>query len=179
MSAGNFPAFLGFAWRPNFDSPADGFHVTPGDTGGGTKGGVIEATWAGAVQSGLVSGTLASAPDAALSLVLRQEFWGDVCDALPPGLDFLFANGRMMSGRFPWLFQGCLGFIGEDVDGRIGPESLAAARSAEPVTLIKAITGVHYAYLQSLTSWHEFGNGWTARLIAAAALACKLAGPVT
>jgi len=91
------------------------------------------------------------------------------------GVDLLFFNGRMMTGRFPFLFQQCLGFMGEEVDGLIGPKTLAKVRSRDPETLIDAISGAHAAYLATLPTWQEFGRGWTLRLKAAQVLAITLA----
>jgi lysozyme family protein len=172
----NFPASLEFVWRPGFDSPQDGYHKTQNDPGGGTFGGVTEVTWANAVRVGLVTGVLANATIKQLTSVYRELFWGSVCDDLPAGLDLLLFNGRMLTGRFPWLFQQCLGFIGaDDVDGWIGPESLKVARSRDPETFIDSVCGSHAAYLSTLDTWPVFGNGWTARIravqIAARAMA--------
>jgi lysozyme family protein len=108
MAAANFSAALTFVWRPGYD-PRDGYHITPGDAGGGTFGGVIEASWTKAVSQGLVSGRLKDATTQQLSMVLRENFWGSACDALPGGLDFALFNGRMMSGGYPKLFQQALG----------------------------------------------------------------------
>jgi lysozyme family protein len=171
----NFPAALDFVWGPGRDSPRDGYHTTPGDPGGGTFGGVIEATWADAVRSGIVHGTLSNATIDQLTAVLRIKFWEPTCNDLPAGLDLLLFNGRMMSGHFPWLFQQCLGFVGEDVDGWIGPESLKQTRSREPITLIDAITGVHASYLAGLPTWPRFGDGWISRIKAAQAEAHAMA----
>jgi lysozyme family protein len=173
MSALNFDAGLAFVWRKGFDDPADGYHVTPGDTGGGTFGGVIEATWANAVTAGIVQGVLAKATLLQLSTVLRVKFWGTICDTLPDGVDLLVFNGTMMTGHFAKLFQQCCGFIGaDDVDGWIGPETLKQARARDPATLIDAVSGVHCGYLETLAGWPKFGgaangDGWTGRLKAA------------
>jgi lysozyme family protein len=171
---GNFQTALAFVWRAGFDSPRDGYHVTPGDPGGGTKGGVIEATWQDAVRAGLVHGPLKDASDVQLSAVLKAKCWGEVCDGLPHGLDMLMMNGRMMSGHFPKLFQSCLGCMGGEVDGWIGPRSQKLALSREPETLIDAISGVHYAYLAGLDTWPRFGAGWATRLQAAQSAALAL-----
>jgi lysozyme family protein len=175
MTAENFPVALAFVWRAGFDDPADGYHATPGDPGGGTFGGVIEATWADAIKAGIVGGTLAKASTAQLSAVLKTKFWGVTCDSLPDGVDLLMFNGRMMSGHFPWLYQQCCGFMGEDVDGWIGPETLKTSRSRDPETLIDAVSGVHFAYLRGLPTWAEFGGGWTTRLEAAQTTARAMA----
>lgn len=168
MTAANFQASLNFVWSPGFDSPDDGYHVTPNDPGGGTLGGVIEATWQTAVNDGLVKGALRAATRDQLATVLRRKFWGPECDALPAGIDLLLFNGRMMSGGYPKIFQACLGLVSDDVDGDIGPMTLGIAMSASPATLANALTGAHFAYLRALTiTWPEFGRGWTTRLQAA------------
>lgn len=177
MSADNYLTGLNYVWQYQYDSPKQGYHVTPGDPGGGTKGGVIETTWAAAVERGLVTGLLIHATDDQLSLVLRQEFWGAACDALPSGVDFLLFNGRMMTGEYPHLFQSCLGFTGDDVDGDIGKETLDAAAGVDPFTFIEALTGLHYRYLSALQAWHEFEGGWTTRLKGAEKAAVKLIKP--
>lgn len=171
MTTANFQSALTFVWGPGRDSPDDGYHITPGDTGLGTFGGVIEMTWMGAVQHGLVTGTLRGATRDQLAKVLRDEFWGPECDALPTGIDFLLFNGRMMSGGYPKIFQSCLGLIGGDVDGDIGPMTMGIAMSAAPVTLANALTGAHYRYLAALFAWPDFGVGWTNRLSAARTVA--------
>lgn len=171
----NFPVALAFVWRPEFDAPSQGVHTTKHDPGGLTSGGVIQATWDASVRAGIVKGNLADARPEQLSAVLRVAAWGVICDDLPAGLDLMFFNGRMMSGKYPWLVQQCLGFMADDVDGWIGPETLAAVKACDRGTLIDAISGVHAAYLATLTTWGEFGRGWTARLKAARLAAIALA----
>jgi lysozyme family protein len=170
----NYDEALHFVWAPGRDNPRDGYHVTPGDPGGGTCGGVTEATWARAVADGLVSGTLRTASLEDLSLVLRRYFWGSACDAMPSGIDLLVFNGCMMTGYYAHLLQQCLGMIGASVDGMIGKQTLSAIRMADADTLIDALTGVHYAYLTRLPTWPRFGAGWASRVEAAGALASLL-----
>lgn len=173
---GNFPASLIFVWQPGFDDPADGYHVSPHDPGKGTFGAVIEATWKDAVDAGIVVGLLAQASRAQLRLVLQSKFWGTLCDTLPAGIDLLYFNGLVMSGHFPRIVQQCVGFMGDDdVDGRIGGESLAAIRACHPPTLIKAISGAHYQYLTTLAIWKLEQGGWTHRLRLAQSAALALA----
>jgi len=160
----NFPTARAFVWQRGLDSPQDGFHTTVGDAGLGTNGGVTQATWDSAVQSGIVTGALSTATTTQLSHVLQIKFWGVLCDELPHGVDLLYFNGLMMTGAFPHLMQQCLGFMGADVDGWIGPESLKVIRSRDPETFIDAVSGCHYQYLTTLAGWATFGNGWTNRL---------------
>jgi len=167
MTATNFETALTFVWGEQRDSPSQGYHVTPGDAGGGTFGGVIEATWEGALHRGIVTGLLRNATQDQLATVLRDEFWGPTCDALPAGIDLMLFNGQMMSGGYAKIFQSCLGLIGKDVDGDIGSMTLGVALRAAPVTLANALTGAHYRYLAALDGWANFGDGWTTRLQAA------------
>lgn len=171
MTVGNRPAGLGFVWQRGYDSPLDGYHVTPGDSGGGTLGGVIEATWAGAQRDGTIPAgvELKAASQAQLSLVLMGEFWGPVCDTLPAGLDLLVFNGRMMSGEYGRLFQDVVGVA---PDGEIGPKTLAAAQRADLPATVLGLTVLHLFYLSKLgDSWTEFHNGWIKRVLAAQKLA--------
>jgi lysozyme family protein len=172
----NWPAALAFVWARGRDSPQDGYHVTPGDKGLGTFGGVTQATWDDAVKAGIVRGMLAVATIAQLSAVLQKKVWEPTCDELPHGLDLLYFNGHMMSGYYPKLLQQGLGMMGDDdVDGWIGPESLKAVRARDVPTLIDALSGIHWNYLTRLDEWAKFGGGWTTRLRAAQVAAHGLA----
>lgn len=165
----NFPKFIALVWPDNgdFDSPKQGYHVTPGDTGGGTKGGVIEATWRHYRDAGLVTGALADASDVQLMTVLRAAAWGAVGDELPAGLDILIANGRMMTGAYGAIVEQCLGWTGAAVDGEIGPHDMQRLGVSNRRTLIEAIHGNHWRYLHGLSTWDIFGVGWTRRIVAA------------
>ncbi len=170
----NFDKFIDLVWPANgdFDSPLGGYHVTPGDSGGGTKGGVIESTWATYVKTGLVRGTLATATDCQLKSVLYAAAWGATGNALPSGLDILIGNGRMMTGRYTEIVQENLGFVGKDVDNNFGPLTLAKAQTVADVkTFCAMLNNAHLRYLSGLASWTEFGHGWTRRLDAALAAA--------
>jgi lysozyme family protein len=177
MTTANFQTALDFVWRSGFDDPADGYHITPWDPGGGTFGGVIETTWSTAVQRGLVTGALSAATRAQLATILRAMFWGGVCDALPSGIDLMMFNGLMMSGHYPKIFQSCLGFIGSAVDGNVGPRTIGVAQLTAPATFINALTGAHYLYLTTLPTWANAKDGWTARLLAAQATALSMIRP--
>jgi lysozyme family protein len=169
----NFPAALAFGWRPGYDNPGDGYHVTPGDAGGGTIGGVIEETWAAAVAKGIVAGTLRNATRDKLGLVLRDLFWGDACDGLPAGIDLMLYNGRMMSGGYPKLFQKAVGAV---ADGDVGQATIDAAKAIPATTLIEKLTVAHIYYLSNLgASWTLDHDGWEGRLLNAYTVALQMA----
>ncbi len=170
----NFPAALAFVWAPGRDSPVDGYHVTPNDPGGATFGGVTQATWDNAVQTGVVAGALEHASIAQLTAVMKKKFWDPYCAELSTGVDLLCFNGCMMTGRYPSLFQETLGMVNGSVDGWIGKHTQAAAAHSDPATLIMAVHGIHDAYLRTLSAWPLFGGGWSARLEAARLAALQL-----
>ena len=177
MASLNFQHCLTFVWRPGYDDPSDGYHVTPGDSGGGTLGGITEATWADALVKGWVTGTLAAASNDSLATILKNQYWGAACEALPSGVDLLLFNGRMMSGGYPKLFQST---VGANPDGNIGPKTIAATikTSAQvgPAKLIEALTVAHFYYLSQLgPSWIQFHNGWEGRLLNAYTAALAMA----
>jgi lysozyme family protein len=136
MIAENFPRFVALVWPENgdFGSPTQGYHVTPSDSLGCTNGGEIEATWQACVARGIVTGVLRTATLDQPQAVLQAERWGSVCDALPDGVDVLVANGPVMSGRFPWLFQKAMGFTDDDVDGAISIPTASASRDRTATT---------------------------------------------
>lgn len=172
----NFDACLAFVWRPGHDCPSDGTVTTPGDPGGATHGGVTQATWDHALAVGLVHGTLADATLEKLADVLEATCWRPICPAVPAGLDLMLFNGCMLTGSYRRITQQCLGLVGADVDGWIGPITLGKINRAHPPTLIDALTGAHYAYLHDLRGlWPRFGTGWTSRILAARALAQTMA----
>jgi lysozyme family protein len=63
--------------------------------------------------------------------------------------------------------------LGVEMDGTIGPLTLAAAAKREPRTLISDLCARRLAFLRSLSTYSVFGRGWERRVseIEAAALA--------
>ena len=164
---------LPFVWQKNYDSPRQGYHADPRDTGGGTKGGVIETTWHACAARGLVTGTLAAASDEQLATVLRAACWQPFCDALPPWIAFLLFNGRMMSRQYVNVLQRGLGI---PADGDFGEQTLAAARAADPAC--NAVIGIaHLTYLRTLWNWNVYGGGWANRILDAHVTAAGLVSP--
>jgi lysozyme family protein len=176
VPASNFDACLAFVWRPGHDCPSDLAHTTPGDPGGLTNGGVTQAVWDHALAVGLVHGRLEHASLEQLGDVLEATCWRPLCPQVPPGIDLMLFNGIMLTGAYRRLVQQCVGMMGADVDGWIGPITLGRINHAHPATLIDALSGAHYAYLHGLLGlWPKFGAGWTKRLVAAQAVAHEMA----
>ena len=97
------------------------------------------------------------------ALIYRRDFWNAVKgDELPAGLDLVAFDAAVNSGPSrgaKWLQSA----IGVAADGRIGPQTLAAARTA-PSTAIDRACNARLGWLRTLSTWKHYGNGWTRRV---------------
>jgi lysozyme family protein len=59
-----------------------------------------------------------------------------------------------------WL-QAC---VGVEVDGSLGPKSLAAVKAFDPKHLISDYSKRRLSFLMDLPTWDTFGKGWTRRV---------------
>jgi lysozyme family protein len=97
-------------------------------------------------------------------VIYRDLFWAKVQgDDLPSGIDYAVFDAAVHSGprqAARWL-QNALGVAS---DGTIGPETLAASKSAQAVTLIDAFCDKRLAALRGLSTFSRFGRGWESRV---------------
>lgn len=74
--------------------------------------------------------------------------------------DFGVNAGIWHSAR---LLQRALGFTGDEVDGSVGPETLAAAAKADTRLLVDDLAERQSAYYRGLADFPTFGRGWLTR----------------
>jgi lysozyme family protein len=166
-----------------------GYSDTPGDPGGATNYGITLNTLQSWVNQHSVTqgdGTLeqgqAVTPTDVQDLTLataqqiyQTNYWNVMsCGSLAKGVDLMVFDFGVNAG------PGTSGkelqqIVGTTVDGQIGPITVAAAAKLSPGALITALKAAHLAYYQGLSGFAEFGNGWTNRLNACAALAAQMA----
>lgn len=136
------------------------------DPGGATMRGITLATYSEylnrqATEDELRKITLAECRNIAISM-----YWHPVgADMLYDGLDVMAADFAFNSG---WqtaakLLQELVGLTGRDVDGFVGPKTITAIRSKDPVQLLRDYNDVRMNYLESLDNWEENANGWSKR----------------
>jgi lysozyme family protein len=136
----------------------------PRDPGGRTDAGVTQHTydhWR--VTRGLRLRDVADITPDEKSAIYRTMYWAPVLgDQLPAGVDYQVFDCGVNSGpyRASCLLQQVLNV---DVDGYIGPETIAAARAADPKQIISAFTQAHLAYLQTRPTWATYAHGFTNR----------------
>jgi hypothetical protein len=108
--------------------------------------------------------------------IYRSKYWDAMrCDDLPAGVDYAVFDYGVNSGiaRAAKVLQR---FVGANVDGEIGPDTIAATAPADAAELINQICDERLAFLQSLRTWGVFGNGWGRRVREVRAAAVSMAG---
>lgn len=156
----NFPR-----WLPHILKHEGGYVNHPKDPGGATNKGVTQRTYDDwRARKGQPQQSVRNISDAEVSAIYRNDYWDAVKgDQLPSGLaycvfDFAVNSGVNRSSRF---LQTALGVPS---DGKVGPQTIAAANSADSAKIINTICDNRLAFLQSLDTWGTFGKGWTSRV---------------
>lgn len=114
-----------------------GYVDNPNDPGGATNFGVIQRTYdAWRDAHGLPRRPVREIERDEVRAVYWQRYWlAARCDELPTGVDLAHFDAAVNTGtrRAAKLLQRALGVA---VDGVIGPVTLAAARSRDPIELV-------------------------------------------
>ncbi|MPZ57598.1 MAG: N-acetylmuramidase [Rhizobiales bacterium] len=144
-----------------------GYSNHPRDPGGPTNKGVIQRVYDGWRKSrGEAPRSVKHITAAELRAIYKRQYWDKVQgDRLPAGVDFVVFDGAVNSGpsqATKWL-QRALRM--SRVDGDLGEATVAAALSApDHDVLIADILRRRLGMLQGLTTWPDFGKGWSSRL---------------
>ena len=94
--------------------------------------------------------------------IYRRDYWGKFCDELPSGLDYLWFDMCVNTGKRQanvTLQKG----LGVSADGIVGPKTLAALASADAVKLINTVSNKRVSFYQSLKMYWKYGRGWLNR----------------
>lgn len=149
----------------------------PDDNGGRTSRGVTQSeydVWRRS-RPGLPSDVW-QAPDATVEAIFHQKYWDAVQgDPLPPGIDYAVFDYGVNSGVVTAVkaLQRALGDV--DVDGEVGPLTLASAARADAAAIVNAICDARLASYRTFADWPKYGKGWTNRIRDVRAMALKAA----
>lgn len=156
-----------------------GWSDHPSDPGGATMRGITIGTYAQFKGRKVTKAELRAIGDDEVRTIYRRNYWDKVRgDDLPPGFDLVAFDSAVNSGparAARWL-QAALGVA---ADGRIGPQTVAAARLAAAEgeagdAIVRACTA-RLAFLRGLKTWPAFGKGWSRRVSAVQAAALRMA----
>lgn len=134
----------------------------PSDPGGETMWGIIKTV---AVENGY-NGPMRDMPVDVAKAIYRKQYWVPAkCDQLPPILRYPVFDAAVNSGvgqAAKWLQRAAR----VDVDGVIGPKTLAAVALMDPNLLYRRIMGQRLRLMTDLKHWDAFGKGWARRVAA-------------
>lgn len=161
----NFTASFGFMLTQE-----GGWSNNPADPGGPTMHGITLASFTSwRRRYGRPDPTAEDLRN--ISLFEEQQFyrinyWDTVKgDELPDGLDLSVFDFGVNAGpsRSIQLLQEACGLKGADIDGMIGPITIAAAERMSSFILIALLADKQEHYYRSLPTFPTFGKGWLAR----------------
>ena len=155
---GNFDAALRHVLKSE-----GGYVDHPKDPGGRTNLGVTARTWEDWIGHVPSEKEMRELTREKVAPLYKRKYWDAVkCDDLPAGVDYCVFDCAVNSGpgRAAKILQET---VGVKPDGGIGPITLAAVKSLDPVVLINKYTEKRLAFWQSLPTFDTFGKGWTRR----------------
>jgi lysozyme family protein len=130
------------------------------DPGGETCFGITERV---ARENGY-TGDIRALPLEQAKTIARRVYWDRyLCDQLPGLIAFQLFDIAYNGGyAVKWLQLA----LGVNADGNMGPETIAAARSAEPRSIVLRLNAYRLSWYTSLSTWPTFGRGWANRVAA-------------
>jgi lysozyme family protein len=99
--------------------------------------------------------------------IYRRDYWGPAgCDAVPAAIKFDLFDMAVNSGRLAAVrtLQRAAGLSGAEVDGRLGPRTLAAVQAVPAARLVARFNGARLAFMADLPAWQTFSRGWAKRI---------------
>lgn len=141
-----------------------GFVNHPSDPGGMTNLGCTKKVWEEWVGHPVDEKTVRALTPADVAPLYKQKYWDKVRgDDLPDGVDYIVFDTAINSGpgRAVKFLQGC---VGADMDGALGPKTLALVAAADPKTLVEDYAKRRLSFLHELPTWDTFGKGWGRRV---------------
>lgn len=159
-----------------------GYSEDPYDPGGPTNLGITLAEFARVTGVALTEQTFATVKAQLRNItrdqaaaIYRRDYWQAArCPDLPAPLAAFHFDAAVNQGVFgaARMLQQALGV---DVDGVIGPLTVAAAARSQPLQALSAYAEARRAHYRSLSTFWRFGRGWLSRVNTTLALAQAVA----
>ena len=151
-----------------------GFSNHPADNGGATNMGVTQATLSTWRRNAVTVDDVRNLRRAEADAILRTNYYAPCrCAEMPDRTAMVVYNGAVLHGpkRSIEFLQTAFNTLGMtaggkplEVDGRIGPITIEAARKTDAAVLSDAYIDAQEAYLRRHEDFDTFGTGWLNRL---------------
>lgn len=141
-----------------------GFVFNKSDPGGMTNLGCTKAVWEEYVGHPVDEKAMRALTPNDVAPLYKRKYWDKVSgDDLPNAIDYIVFDTAINSGpgRAIKLLQAC---VGVDVDGGLGPKSLAAVRAFDAKQLVSDYSKRRLSFMMDLPTWSTFGKGWLKRV---------------
>lgn len=140
-----------------------GFVNDPADPGGATKYGITHGTLAAWRRRPVTVAEVRAMTRAEARAIYRARYWRAIkADAMPPAVALMVFDFAVNAGvsRAVKVLQR---ITGADVDGRVGPQTLASLDGRNVRLMLTAYAAARMAHYTALPTWHRFGTGWARR----------------
>ncbi|SAJ96475.1 glycosyl hydrolase 108 family protein [Burkholderia multivorans] len=135
-----------------------GYSNNPSDPGGETMWGITARV---ARASGYM-GAMKDLPQETAKAIAKKLYWDPLqLDSLDPRVAFQIFDANYNGGHVVIWMQGA---SGAKVDGLIGPNTVAAVQTVDPLRFILRFNALRLTYFTSLSTWATFGKGWVRRI---------------
>ena len=142
-----------------------GYSNHPSDPGGPTNFGITIVDYRKYVKPGASAADVKAMTVDEAKSIYRAKYWdAQRCDELPAGVNYAVFDYGVNSGisRSGKVLRRVLKL--PDNTSVVNDLVIAAARAADPKTLVIAICDERLRFLQSLKTWSVFGKGWGRRV---------------
>ena len=136
-----------------------GYTNNPADPGGETNWGITVAV---ARENGYI-GSMKDMDQSVAKTIYAKKYWLGAFDQLPYPVAFQVFDAAVNSGAgqaVRWLQRS----VGVADDGKLGPITLAATKSVDPLKLVLLFNAERLMFMTNLSTWGSFGKGWSRRV---------------
>lgn len=140
-----------------------GYVDHPDDPGGETNLGVTRAVYEQYAGRQVMDGEMEGLTHDDVYPIYKENYWDRVRgDDLPSGVDWAVFDWGVNSGTSR-AAKALQRIIGVEQDGGIGPMTLQAVASIEPVDIVDQMHYMREEFYRSLSTFDTFGRGWLRR----------------
>lgn len=137
----------------------------PGNWTGGKAGqGQLKGTKKGISAASYPNLDIKNITDTQIEFIYKRDYWDVIrADDLPGGVDYCSFDFGVNSGNHRSA-QHLQRAVGAKVDGKVGPETISKAKSADPVETVRKICLSRITFLRTLSIFTTYGRGWLRRV---------------